>query len=241
MELANLSGLFPLDAINSSTFQWGLQPLPTNLTIFNSSVPNNTYINGQLYNGSNINGTTVVVRFPSTTVGDIGTISFVYLIISLTVLMLMVLPFVYLLRALVDPESSGFSNRLPPVFRQRSTVSQRQFGKRLRGLYKRVVQRYFVETVPPGPNDRITAQDLRKCRELIRSRYQLEVRIYNSRGAFDQDAVNELRRQAAGAVVDLHQMIQGWVDGRDRWQPNEWIMVEKLHRRIEAIMQNNNN
>ena len=53
--------------------------------------------------------------------------------------------------------------------------------------------------------------------------------IYNSRGAFDQGAVNELRRQAAGALVDLHQMIQGWVDGsRDRWEPEQWILMENF-------------
>lgn len=237
MALANLSSLLLVDAINSSTFQWGLHPLPTNLTIFNSSVPNNTYINGQLYNGSDINGTTVVVCFPSTTIGNMDTISFIYLIISLTILIIMIYPFVYLLRALFDPNSSGLPNRLPPVFRQRSAVSQRQFGKRLRSLYKRVVQRSYIEVVPPGPDDKITAQDLRKCRELIRSRYKLDVKIYNSRNAFDQNAVNELRRQAAGALADLHQMIQGWVDGRDRWEPEEWILVDKLHRRIEAIVQ----
>jgi len=250
MAFSNLSSLFPIDAINainSSTFQWGLQSLPTNLSIFNSSVPNNTHINGQLYNGSAINGTTVIVRFPSTTVGNIGTISFVYMIISLTVLTLMIYPFGLLLRALLDPNPYGLLNsqrllnRLPPEFTQRPAVSQRQFGKRLRGLYTRVVQRSYIEAIPPGPDDQITAQDLRKCRELIRSRYSLDVRIYNSRGAFNQIAVNELRRRAEGAVVDLHQMIQGWVDGgEDRWEPDQWILVRRLHRRVEAIVENNN-
>jgi len=234
LSLVDVSGLSPIDAINSSTFDWGLQSLPTNLTIFNSSVPNNTYING-----SDINGTTVVVRFPSTTVGTIGTTAFVYLIISLTILMLMIYPLVVWLRALLDQESSTYRNRLPPVFSQNPSVSERQFGRRLRRLYERLPQRSYVEVVPPGPHDRITPQDLRDCRELIRSRYKLDIMIYNASEVYDQSAVDEQRRQAAGALADLHQMIQGWVGGRDRWQPEEWAMVEEIHGRIQRIVQSN--
>lgn len=239
LSLVDVSGLSPIDAINSSTFDWGLQSLPTNLTIFNSSVPNNTYINGQLYNGSDINGTTVVVRFPSTTVGTISTTAFVYLIISLTILMLMIWPLVVWLRALLDLESSTYRNRLPPVFSQNHSVSERQFGRRLRRLYEQLPQRSYVEVVPPGPQDRITPQDLRDCRELIRSRYRLDIMIYNASEVHDQSVVDEQRRQAAGALADLHQMIQGWVDGRDRWQPEEWAMVEEIHGRIQRIVQSN--
>ncbi|KAN0073480.1 hypothetical protein V8E54_008700 [Elaphomyces granulatus] len=238
LSLVDVSGLSPIDAINSSTFDWGLQSLPTNLTIFNSSVPNNTYINGQLYNGSDINGTTVVVRFPSTTVGTLGTTAFVYLIMSLTILMLIILPLVGWLRALLDLESSTYRNRLPPVFSQNPSVSERQFGRRLRRLYERLLQRSYVEVVPPGPHDRITPQELRDCRELIRSRYKLDIMIYNASEVYDQHAVDEQRRQAAGALADLHQMIQGWMDGSD-WQPEEWAMVEEIHGRIQRIVQNN--
>jgi hypothetical protein len=237
----NSTLLSPIGAVNSTTGQWRVDPLPSNLTVFNSSVPDNITINGQLYNGSAINGTTIIVRFPSTNLGSISMASFIYMVMSLAIIGLMAFPFVQWVKDATSHISSrgqiNSSRRL-----QRSFLSERKFERRLRLAYPNLDQQpqaSYAERVPRKPGGTVTSQDLRECRELIRSKYALDVFIHNSRHVRGQnrDIIDDKRRQSAGALVDIQRTVRGWVEADARWSPEELVMVQMIYDRIQALVQ----
>jgi hypothetical protein len=240
--VTNSSYLSPIDAVNATTGEWRVEPLPSNLTVFNSSIPNHTIINGHVYNGSAINGTTIIVRFPSTHVGGISMVSFIYMIISLGIIGIMAFPFTQWIRDLADLISSGggMEDPRPP---KRSFISEKRFRRRLREIYPTLdhsPQHSYEEKVPRQPGGTVTSQDLRECRELIRSKYALDVWLYNARDAPIQamDIVDDNRRRSDGALVDIQRTVRGWVAARAQWSPDEWEMVSMIDERIRGLVQN---
>jgi hypothetical protein len=210
--------------------------------VFNSSVPNNTVINGQVYNGSAINGTTVIVRFPSTNLGNISMISFIYMIISVGIIGLMAFPFVQWIQKLTSHISSRGRLKNPQPL-QAFFLSENRFERRLREIYptrNQQPQHSYAEKVPRKPGGTVTSQDLRECRELIRSKYALDVWVYNARGARVQNRpiVDEKRRQSAGALVDIQRVVKGWVEAEAQWSTEERKMVQAIYKRIQELVQN---
>jgi hypothetical protein len=241
MTTTNSSYVSPIDAVNSTTGEWRVDPLPSNITVFNSSVPNNITINGQVYNGSAINGTTIIVRFPSTNLGSISMVSFIYMVMSLLIIGVMAFPFILWIKDVTGHISSRsqISNSRP---RQPAFLSERRFERRLRRAYPSLdqpPQESYAEKVPRKPGGTVTSQDLRECRELIRSKYALDVFIHNARHARAQnmDIVDATRRQSAGALVDIQRTVKGWVEADAGWSPEEREMVQMIYDRIQALVQ----
>lgn len=235
--MTNSSYLSPVEAVNLTTGEWRVEPLPSNLTVFNSSVPVNTTINGQVYNGSAINGTTIIVRFPSTNIGSISMISFIYMIISVGIIGLNVIPFIQWTKELTSRGRISNSQPLKP-----SPLSERRFERRLHQIYPtfQPPQDSYAEKVLRRPGGTVTSQDLRECRELIRSKYALDVWVYNARDAraHNRDIMDDKKRQSAGALVDIQRTVKGWVEAKDQWLPEEWEMVLMIYQRIQALVQN---
>jgi hypothetical protein len=238
----NSSYLSPIEAVNLTTGEWRVEPLPSNLTVFNSSIPDNTTINGQIYNGSAINGTTVIVRFPSTNIGSISMIPFIYMIISVGIIGLNAIPFVLWIRDLTGHISSRsrISNSQPlrPFF-----LSKREFERRLHQIYPTFAQPpqdSYAEKEVRRPGGTVTSQDLRECRELIRSKYALDAWVYNARDirAHNRDIMDDRKRRSAGALVDIQRTVKGWVEAEAQWSPEEWEMVQRIYRRIQAVVEN---
>jgi hypothetical protein len=234
------SHLSPIDVVNSTTGEWRVGPLTSNLTVFNNSVPNNTIINGHVYNGSAINGTTIILRSPSTNVGGISMISFIYMIMSAGIIVLMAFHSFKWIKAVPGSFSSrgriNESRPLRPYF-----LSQRKFERRLNKIYTRLDQpQSYTEKVPRQPGGAVTSQDLRECRELMRSKYALDVLIYNSRHAraHNRDIIDDKKRQSAGALVDIQRMVKGWVEAEAQWSSEEWKMVQDIHKRIKDLVPN---
>jgi hypothetical protein len=240
--MASSAHLSPIDAVNLTTGEWRVGPLPWNLTVFNNSVPNNTIINGQVYNGSAINGTTIIIRFPSTNLGNISMISFIYMIISVGIIGLMAFPFIRWIQELTSHISSRSRlNNLQPL--QPCSLSKRRFERRLREIYPprdQQLQHSYSEKVPRKPGGTVTSQDLRECRELIRAKYALDVWLHNARDtrAQNRHILDERRRQSAGALVDIQTMVKGWVRANAQWSPEEWRRVQAIHERIQVLVQN---
>lgn len=240
--MTNSSYPSPIEAVNLTTGEWRVEPLPSNLTVFNSSVPDNTTINGHVYNGSAINGTTIIVRFPSTNVGSISMISFIYMIISVGIIGLNAIPFIRWIKELNSHISSRgrISNSQP---RKPSPLSERKFERRLHRIYptfSQPPQDSYAEKVLRKPGGTVTSQDLRECRELIRSKYALDVWVYNARDvrAHNRDIMDDKKRQSAGALVDIQKTVKGWVEAKAQWSPEEWEMVLMIYQRIQALVPN---
>jgi hypothetical protein len=106
--------------------------------------------------------------------------------------------------------------------------------------WSRLFSDSYAEKVLRRPGGAVTSQDLRECRELIRSKYALDAWVYNARDirAHNRDIMDDKKRQSAGALVDIQRTVKGWVEARAQWSPEEWEMVLRIYQRIQAVVQN---
>jgi hypothetical protein len=215
------SGLSPLDAVEATTGEWGLEPLPSGL---------------HAHNGSANSGDDphLIELVQSPTVGSISTVSFIYLIMSILIILIMLRPSVDWLRAVMGSSAHHSSSEL----------SERQFRKQIKRRYppppKSPPLRSYAETVAREPGKAITSQNLRECRELIREKYALDVEKYNLRDVHDlnQHILDDKIRRSAGALVDIKRIVKGWVEAKEQWSEAEWRQVEEINHRIQSLVDN---
>src|ERR1700761_118019 len=93
-----------INSINATTPTWRLIPFPAQWIFINGTLPNNTIVNGHQFNGSasSLNNIVVVRWREVSSIGTLPLTSFVYLIISVAVVLaLLILPnFQYIARIL---------------------------------------------------------------------------------------------------------------------------------------------
>lgn len=79
---------------------------------------------------------------------------------------------------------------------------------------------------------RSSPETLRRLRELIRKRYQLDVEIWNLRGVrrVDQYIVEEKGRQADAILQEIYSIVEIWE--RDVFTPEEWRVAERIKEQI---------
>lgn len=234
--LATIShlNLSAIDAINSTTREFRVSHLPSSLYVYTGTLPNYTVIDNQVYNGSasSINGTTLIQRFPSTTIGTISIVSFIYMMISLITIVIMVPPSLSFIRAVTAQDKFRYS----PA----STMTDREFRRLLLPHYPDAPPPSYAETVPRKQGAVVTPGDLQECRKLIRAKYKLDVSIYNHRDvlAVNRYIVDDMRRRSAGALVDIRGTIMGWMDVRAQWSEEEWEMVVEIWENIQGLVEN---
>lgn len=212
------SGLSPLDAVEATTGDWGLEPLPSGLYAHNGS--------------ANSNDSHLIELVQSPTVGSISTVSFIYLIMSILIILIMLQPSVDWVCAVMGSSTHHSSSEL----------SEREFRKQIRRRYppppRSPPLRSYAETVVREPGRAITSQDLRECRELIREKYALDVEKYNLRDVNDlnRHILDDKIRRSAGALVDITRIVKGWVEAKEQWSEAEWRQVEEINRRIQSLV-----
>jgi hypothetical protein len=211
----DIADLSPLDAVNATTGEWGLEPLPSGLYTDDGSNPSDD--------------PNLIELVQSPTVGSISTVSFIYLIMSILIILIMVRPSIHWIRAVMG---SGTHHSSP----------ERQFRKQLMRHYppppKSPPLRSYAETVAREPGRTITPQDLRECRELIREKYELDVEKYNLRDVHDlnRPILDDKIKRSAGALVDIKRIVKGWVEAKEQWSETEWRQVEEINRRIQSLV-----
>jgi hypothetical protein len=234
--LATIShfNLSAIDAINSTTREFRVSYLPSSLYVYTGTLANYTVIDNQVYNGSasSINGTTLIRRFPSTTIGTISIASFIYMMISLITIAIMVPPSLSFIRAITAQDTFRYS----PA----ATMTDREFRRLLLPHYPDAPPPSYAETVPRKQGADVTPADLQECRKLIRAKYKLDVSIYNHRDvlAVNRYIVDDMRRRSAGASVDIRRTIMGWMDAKAQWSGEEWKMVVEIWKNIQGLVEN---
>ena len=222
--------------VNAMAKQWGFERLPSNLTFVNGSLED--AVNGT------INGTTIVEILSTTNVGSISLTSFIYIIISCLVFVMMVPGSVRWIRA----ARTQHHRFIPSV--TRADFPERQFLQQVRRHYPaapavRPVSSY-AEAVDHIPSGLVSAEELRKGRALLRAKYALECDVLNYRHVFqaNQHIVDKKRRQADGAQHELGRLVYHWLQARHQWSAEEWELVVKIsqmipHVEVEQPGQNN--
>jgi hypothetical protein len=77
---------------------------------------------------------------------------------------------------------------------------------------------------------------LRGLRDLIRTRYQLDMHIWSLKGARgpDRPLVVEKMRKADAVLMDIYTMIETWEENDKIWTAEEWKLAQKIKERILA-------
>jgi hypothetical protein len=226
------------DAANATTGEWRFEPLPSNLTFVNGTLKNGTLVNGMIYNGSAINGTIIIERLSSTTVGSVQLASFIYIIMSILIVLMMLPNSVKWIRA-----ASGHSHRFLPL------VATPEFRE---SLFRSQISAYYpsaivinpvdsyAEAVAHKPTSSVTPEELRKCRQLLRGKYSLDCQIVNLRHVFEPNRhiVEGMKKRSNGACYDLKRMVSGWMQAQGQWSAEEWELVKKISERVSSIQPN---
>jgi len=123
-----------------------------------------------------------------------------------------------------------------------SFLSESEFNRLILEYYPPAPQPSYAETVARKPGGAVTSQDLRECRELIRSKYALDTSIYNHRDVHraNRHIVDDMARRSAGALDDIHRTVIGWTRAHDQWSPDEWAKVVEIHARIQWLVNRSN-
>lgn len=88
--------------------------------------------------------------------------------------------------------------------------------------------------MPRGKRQKITPQELRELRELIISRYQLDIELYTLRDAksFQRDHVEDKMRNADAMLAKIERVVKDW-DRRDFWEDDEdYVKWKEIKKRI---------
>ncbi|KAI9764969.1 MAG: hypothetical protein M1840_007891 [Geoglossum simile] len=199
-------------AVNATTREWRVDPLP----------PDSYITQGQ-----------------STTIGNISTVSFIYMLMSLLIVLLMLWPSIDWIGLVVQQK-----HPYKPPDKILSTLPPHAFRRRLSQLYPSNIRNpllldCFAETVPRPLGEKVTPQDLRECRELIRAKFALDVNIHNHRNAVhSRQPVEEMKRKSVGALGDIKMAVERWVErGKGEWSKEEWKIVKEIHRRLKPLLE----
>jgi len=79
-----------------------------------------------------------------------------------------------------------------------------------------------------------TPEALRELRDLVRTRYQLDMEIWSLRGARgpDRPFVIEKMVRADAILMEIYSMVETWEPNDFLWTPNQWKLAQDIKERI---------
>jgi len=206
-------------AVNSSAGDWGVDPLPPL-----------TYLKNGTFRAAD---NSTFTRTHTTAVGSVALVSFIYMLMSLAIILVMVIKSVSWIRGASPSTKYKWEPEPRPGF-----LSARKFEAQLRRWYPRdasLQTMSFDETVAHSSGAQ--AQDVRECGELIRTKFRLDLKVYNLRDArvVDRPIVEDMRKRSEGAMADIRRATAGWNAARRQWSAEEWEVVKQIHEVVQAL------
>jgi len=82
----------------------------------------------------------------------------------------------------------------------------------------------------------VSPETLRELRELLRTRYELDIKIWNLRKVRkpDRPVVEEKMERSDAVLGEIMNIVQAWDGSESSWAPGEWEQAQEIVRRIEA-------
>jgi hypothetical protein len=223
-------------SINATTPAWRLGPLSSTWVFVTDSIPAYSYVNGYYYVDSHsaIGDTVIVQRKEIKGVGTLPLTSFVYLIISaFVILVLIALPNCrYIVRLLLGNDTRFATDG--------TAISEFTFGRLVGAFYPRAPRREplpsYPEVVDYESSREVSSSDVRECQSMIRRVYALKVKAFNARDVShaNRGIVDGWKVQATAGLKDLQSLADKWSQRRD-WSPEEREKVDLIRQRILAI------
>jgi hypothetical protein len=81
-----------------------------------------------------------------------------------------------------------------------------------------------------------TPETLRGLRDLVRTRYELDMYIWSVKGARgpDRDIVKEKMEKADAVLMEIYTKVESWEEDEKVWTAAEWALAQKVKERILA-------
>jgi hypothetical protein len=216
-----------IDSIDATAAFWRVSPLPDKDWYF---------INGSLPEDSDYGNATVFTWKPMTQLGSISVRSFVYLMISVVVILVLIfLPSCRHVAHLILGNDRRFGTD-----RTNSRISAHAFDRRLREIYPREPEGNAMPSYPEQlfhqPGRDVSAGDVRECQSMLRQIYGLKINAFNARDVRrgNQEIVTGWKTQATSGLKDLKEIVDRWGQNTN-WSARERTKVEEIRRRILAI------
>ncbi|KAH6719429.1 hypothetical protein BKA61DRAFT_731866 [Leptodontidium sp. MPI-SDFR-AT-0119] len=175
-----------------------------------------------------------VTRLSSKSVGSVPLLSFIYLVMSMAIVAVMFRP---VSKWALGHHHSKATPYEPPLAPTRLT--EKQFARQLRAIYRQNGTGVWVssETETVDKTGGTGSRDVRRCAELIRAKFGLDVEVWNLRDVTRANVPVRLEkeRQSEGAMMDLKGIVNGWVDKRGSWSEEEWKIVEEIGERVGRL------
>jgi hypothetical protein len=208
-----------IQAVNSSVGDWGVDPLPSL-----------TYLKNGTFKAAD---NSTFTRAHATTVGSVALVPFIYMLMSLAIILIMIPKSVSWVRGISSSARYKWEPEPRPGF-----LSARRFEAQLRRWYPRdasLQTMSFDETVARSSGAQ--AQDVRECGELIRTKFRLDLKVYNLRDAkaVDRPIVEGMRKRSEGAMAEIKRTTAGWNAARRQWSAEEWDVVKEIHEVVQAL------
>jgi hypothetical protein len=82
----------------------------------------------------------------------------------------------------------------------------------------------------------VSPETLRELRELLRTRYELDIKIWNLRKVRkpDRPVVEEKMERSDAVLGEIMNIIQAWDGSESSWTAGEWEQAQEIISRIEA-------
>jgi hypothetical protein len=218
--------LLPIQYVNLTTWEWRVNPLPSNINVYDAG------------NAQNTPGYYAVERAQPSMIGSLSLVSFIYMIMTFLVIIIMASTVVGWIQAAVGQRPYEYTFFLPT---STGALTEREFNRRLRKHYPSAPRHTplpsYAETAVKYPHIDCSSQGLREFRDLIRKKYAMDVQVWNSRFVSDHDQprVDDIKRRSRGATSDMLEAVQRWVSSRSEWSADEYQQVQEIYYRIQEL------
>ncbi|KAG4436976.1 hypothetical protein IFR05_007546 [Cadophora sp. M221] len=183
---------------------------------------------------SNLTSFKTVTRMNSKNIGSVPLLSFIYLVMSMVIVAIMYRPVSKWALGLHHAKATPYEPTLSSA-----RLTEKQFAQQLKAIYRQTGTGVWVssETETVNKTDGTGSQDVRRCAELIRAKFGLDLEVWNLRDVTRSNVPVRLEkeRQSEGAMTDLKSIVNGWVDKRANWSEEEWKVVEEIGERVGRL------
>ncbi|EXJ56122.1 hypothetical protein A1O7_09053 [Cladophialophora yegresii CBS 114405] len=225
-------------SINATSPAWRLGPLNASWVFVTDSIPPNSYVNGYNFSdtSSDLSGTIIVQRKEINSVGTLALHSFVYLMVSaFVVIVLIALPNCKYIAKLLFGEDTRFDTDADRV-----GITEFTFDRMMRGFYPPEPRHEplpsYLEALDYMPGREVRSSDVRECQSMMRRVYLLKVKVHNAGNVHpaNRGIVDDWRVQARAGLSDIRILADKWAQRQD-WSPEERLKVAQIRERIMAI------
>ncbi len=182
--------------MNETTDQWRFSPFTGNLTVMVGYLDNTTVYP---------NGTVIIEGAGSTNVGSKTIQEFVYMLLSLLIILAFAVPFYAWINGIVHPSEYG----------EEPGTSEADFWRTIRPYYQLPLSKEEIEEESDGGQRApLDADAIQKLKARLREMHRMEIEIWAADGAVGVDQrdianrrrkVNEIWREIRGTVRDWDQ------------------------------------